>query len=193
MAYRLYFIPRIGDGASRATRLRPNYLDAAGVTVRTCIYYGDEPVVFVCADVTAGQHTTLTANADVAALPVDIDQPIGAALPTVQSKLEALNIPAQWITEGMTYRAAVRILIAAFQFLGRHNGLHLERLLQGGVTLQTQFNELPLAARQRLIKTAESFGYDISGLTGTITIRQMLVLVGRAWGEQPIYIGGIIL
>jgi len=198
MAIRFYLVPiETVDGNKRG----PKYLlwrfteSIAPLDVRwSGMDYGLEPVILVWADVDAVQHTTLSTNVDVISIPANIDATITAGvLPAVKSALEALNVPAGWVTTGHTYRQVLRIVAGLFQFAQRHHGVHLERLFSGGFDLNTQFNTLPLAVRQRLVATANSLNYDTLDLSGSSTIRQILKNLADQWGSKPIVMGGIEL
>src|SRR4051812_38626925 len=59
--------------------------------------YGLENVFLVALNLDTAQHTTLTSQPDVLAVPSPITDNVSAlALPTVQSKMESANIPADW-------------------------------------------------------------------------------------------------
>lgn len=198
MTIRYYLIPiEIVDSDKRG----PKYLNwrftenPAPLNVPwSMMDFGLEPVMLIRADVTGGQHTTLSANADVISIPTNIDANITAgALSAVKAALETLNIPAGWVTTSFTYRQVLRMVCGLFQFAQRHHGVHLERLFSGGFDLDTQFSALPLAVRQRLIATADSLEYDTSGLSGSNTIRQILKNVADQWGSKPVIIGGVEL
>jgi hypothetical protein len=72
-------------------------------------------VFFVAANVTTQQHNTIAAQADVIAIPADVNAEIGAAaLSNVQTRLEQLRIPADWVTAGHTYRQVLKRVLAWF-------------------------------------------------------------------------------
>lgn len=153
--------------------------------------YGRLQVCLVLADVTQAQHDLLVAQSDVASPPEDIDQLITEqALPQVQNVLEAMRIPAGWVDTTYTYRDIIRRVAGLFQFAQRHNGLHQEELIDSVAALDLTWAEIPLARRDRVAQTADSFGYDYSTVTGTWTVRQTLMHLANQWGATPIYIGG---
>jgi hypothetical protein len=193
MTIRYYLVPIETVGEARGPKyLRWRFTEnptPLGVTW-SGMDFGLEPAMLVRADVTGGQHTTLSANADVVSIPTNIDANITAdALPTVKAALETLNIPADWVTTAFTYRQVLRMVAGLFQFAQRHHGIHFERLFS--FNMDTQFSSLPLPVRQRLIATANSLNYDISGLSGSNTIRQILKDVADQWGDKPIILGGV--
>lgn len=186
VAVRFYIVPKIGTGIDKDS-FRPKYVTPASkeapvppplVSVDwNGMDYGAENVFLIAADVTPAQHTTLSAQADVLAFPVPLDNTVsGAALPTVQSTLEALNIPGSWVTTSTTYRQVIRVVAKAIVFAQRYNGLFegLQRIFDAGVTLDTRWNQLTNAQQTRLLQVAANLGIDSSGVTSTTTMRVIL-------------------
>src|ERR1041385_5856537 len=108
---RYYVVPRVGDGLSTATAFRPKYTDVdslrAGWNVGTWrgLDYGLENLCVIALDLSPADHADLAAQADVLAVPDPLTTTVTAgALATVKAKLEAANLPADWVTAGMTYR-----------------------------------------------------------------------------------------
>jgi len=112
----------------------------------------------------------------VTKIPDNLDNAIGGALTTVQNALETRKIPANWVTNVMTYRFVVRKVLAVFRFMQRFVGVTqvMSAFLSGTVTLDTTFADLSATNRQRLLDTAASLNLDTSGFTGASTLRQIL-------------------
>lgn len=195
MAIRFYILPIETIDNGRGPKYLKWRLAPAGLNVRwAAMDFGLEPVMLVWADVTGGQHTALSANADVISIPANIDNNITAgALNNVKAALEGLNIPAGWVTTGHTYRQVLRIVAGLFQFAQRFHGLHGERLFGGGFTMETQFQDLPQAVRTKLIAAAESHDYDTSALSGASTVRQILKFLADQWDSEEIVMGGVVI
>lgn len=170
MALRVYLMPATGTGASRADARRPKYSDQ--LTRWVGMDYGHEPAFLVWGE--AIDHAALVANPDVIAAPADLNQSIGAALTNVQAKLEGFKIPADWITAGMTYKAALKGVALIFQLAQRYAGNNAGEKLLDADTLDLRFNQLSAAKRTKLREMADSFGLDRSGLDNTSTIRDFL-------------------
>lgn len=186
MAVRYYLTGRAGTGAD-GDHYHPNHFTVTGMGFDwRAIRYGDDGAFIVWADVTPTQHTALAANADLVALPANTTNTVGANLTTVQSALESFNIPADWVTSGMTYRQVLRGVATLFQFAQMFHGRGYGKLIQAGVTLDTQFNALPQGVKNALLDTAQALNYDTSGLTGAITVRQILRLMAQQWGSAPV-------
>ena len=153
--------------------------------------YGLIDAALVVADVTQVQHDTLLLNSDVTSPPENIDQNIAAgAIPAVQSALEALRIPADWVTTAFTYRQILRMIAGLFQFAQRHHGMHNEQLIDSQAQLDLRWNQIPLARRGRIQATADSLGYDYSAVQPTWLVRRILKHLGDQWGSKPFIIGG---
>lgn len=194
---RFYVVPKIGDGLTPFTAFRPKYTDADSVQVGwnvagrwQAIDYGLEQVFMLALDATGAEHTALTAQADVLAVPSPIAANVSAlALNTVQTKLEAGNIPADWVTTGFTYQQVLSRVLRIVSFMQRFRGI-FGQLFAGGATLDTRINQLPLNARQALNTAAQSLGADTSSIQGTTLIRAALVIVADQLFPEGIAFGG---
>lgn len=145
--------------------------------------YGLAPAMLIVANIDAAEHTLLSAQTDVAAAPEDLNTPIAAAaIPQIQTVLEALHLPAQWVDTSYTYRGLVRGVAGFCQFAQRHRGLHLERLVDTSAQLDLRWNQISQARRARLATTAASLGYDTSAITSTTSIRAALLELAQQWG-----------
>ena len=185
VSVRFYFVPKIGDGLSSHSAFRPKYTDPGDlgvgldVTGWSTMDYGAENLFLLGADVTPEQHTALSAQVDVLAVPALDSNVSGVALSTVQDKLEAMNLPGSWVMTSLTYRQVVRTVAKIILFMQRYNGQNgAGRLFGAGVTLDTQWNQLSQAERTRLRAVADSFGIDYSAVTNSMNLRQILRLLG---------------
>jgi len=190
-AWHLYLVPVIGTGTQEDPR-SPKYLASYA-----CTDYGHQPQMLCAADVDAGTDAALQANSDVTRIPDNLDAQLGAgAVTAVQNALEARNIPAGWVTQALTYRTVLRTLFGMFSLFQRYAAIaqNPNAVIDGAtVTLSTQFNQLPLKARQDLQATVASFGLDTSGLTGASTIRQILKAFADQFGQRPFTLGGVAI
>lgn len=185
---RVYLVPRTGDGLTRETSFKPKYVKAgdlgAGLDILNwqAVDYGTEGVFFLFVDVTPEQHTALSAQQDVIAVPSNLDNQIGSlALATAQAKLEAINLPSDWLTQGMTWRQALRTYLKIAQLAQRYQGLFgTVPMWPSGVALDTRWNQLSATMQTRLQQLAASFSLDTSGITNTMTLRQIY----RALADQ---------
>ena len=182
MAVRFYLVPKIGDGLTPFTAFRPKYTGpndlGPGISLAgrwSANDYGLEDCFLLCADVTTSEHTALNAQTDVLAVPLLLDNQVSAlAVGTIQTKLEDLKLPAEWVTTALTYRQVVRRVRKIIAFVQRFRGLFGESPFVGGLTLDSQVNDIPQAKRQRLADTADDLGLDRSSITSTTTIRAAL-------------------
>lgn len=181
---RFYLVPKIGTGV-KGDSYRAKYFDGFE---KTAMDYGREGTMLVAANLTPAQHTTIAANGDVQAIPEALDAQIGAALATAQAAMEALNIPANWLTSAHTWRDALRIVGKAFKLLQRLDGRVQRTLFESGITLNTLVSAVPVQLRTQLEEAATSMGIDLTGITGSDTVRQAI----RVWVAQlpPFTFGG---
>lgn len=175
MALRFYLVPKAGDGLTPATAFRPMYVADLGVLC-AAMDYGLEDLMLVGADVTPAQHSAIAAHADVTAIPANLDAQIGGNLATVQAALEGWNLPAQWVTSGMTYRVVIGKVGRLLKFMERYRGRQLARFF-ATTTLDALVSSLSQAQRDSIHDTADSLGLDTSSITGSMTIRQALKIL----------------
>lgn len=181
MAVHVYLVPKIGDGLTPFSAFRPKYTDPDSVQAGWNISgrwqamdYGPENAFLLIADTTNAEHTALSSQVDVLAVPNFNSQVASLAVSTIQSKLESANLPAEWVNNTLTYRQVIRRVRRIITFMQRYFGIHRESAFAGGLTLDTRINQIPQARRQRLAATAQDLGLDTSGISGTTTIRQAL-------------------
>lgn len=156
----------------------PKYVRSMGLESSQMDYGLDDTFLVACPSITDAQHTTLAANIDVIAIPQNLDAQIGlTALSTVQSKLEGLRIPADWVTTSHTYRDVIRVTGKVFQLMQRFHGMQLRTFFESGITLDTRINQLTQAQRQALVDAATSLGLDTSSVTGPMSLRQALKII----------------
>lgn len=188
MPLRYYLVPISAGTSGPQPSRKPEYFAGTvdgGPALVTVDYemldFGLEPTGLVAANVTAQQHTTLAAQSDVTAIPVNIDNALGANLATVQAALESLHIPADALVSTNTYRQVLRATIAIFEVAARFNGLlgANGRLFPAGITLATTLGDLSQNVRNTLQSAAEALGYDYSGLTLQSTLRDVLKLIAQ--------------
>ena len=192
---RFYVVPVIGTGADHTDGRRPKYFDTLGAPWNA-MDYGAEPVMLVFAEVIAAQDASLRANADVFALPVNLDTTLTAAeVTSARTALEALNIPASnWVTTAITWRQLVRTVAQMMQFFQRLNAVQGNtRLFGGTITLTTRWNQLNVAQQSALSQAASSMGFSTSVLAGSSNFRAMLKVMADQWGKRPVVMGGVEL
>jgi hypothetical protein len=182
---RFSLMPAVGDGLTQATIRRAKYVDAdalrAGWTLAPymALDYGLEPVFLVATDLSTSDQALLAAQPDVTIVPANLDATVTAgALPVVQAALEALNLPAQWVTTAHTYRQVLGVVVRISLLAQRFHGLGFGRIFTSGVTLNTTISALSAQARTRLATAAQGLGLDTSGVTNGVTLRQALKLLG---------------
>lgn len=189
MTTRYYLVPLIDDDGLRA----PKYIIDLGVTWGA-MDYGIIDTALVAADVSDAQHTGLIANADVVAIPLNIDNTISlAALPLVSAQLENLKIPGNWVNTGHTYRQVLRMVGGLFQFAQRHRALSGKIIIPENINLGQSWGDLGQQTRLELQMTADSFNYNTTGVTAATTIRTILKALADQWGAQEFLLGRFTL
>lgn len=176
-------MPVAGTGA-RGDPFVPKYIPALGVTwlwVATPLEWG-----VVWATASPAQETAVGANADAIVVP-PLDNLI--ALVATQNALESLNVPAQWLTAGMTYRTVLRVIVGMAAFAQRCEGLGQRLALAGN--LDKTVGSLSVAVRNNLSAAADSLGLDRTSITGTTTVREVLRILGQQFAQGSITLGDL--
>lgn len=175
MAVRFYSMPLINTGPLAVRR--PAYVSDGQIAGRFGgMDYGSEPRMLIWADVTPAEHAAIIAHSDVIAVPLDIESTVGANLAAVQSALELFNMPADWITSGMTYRTVLRVL-AKLHYLCQAFQLNTDRLFSLTIDLSALVSDLSANVRQKVLQGAARLGLDTSGILLSMSLRTALKIL----------------
>jgi hypothetical protein len=167
-----FIVPIEGSGIRHDAR-RPKYVPALGVAW-AMVDFGDTAIVW--ANSTSAQEAIVGANSDAFVVP-PADNAVSVS--ATKSALEALSVPAQWVTAGMTYRMVLRVVVGMAQLVQYvRDALGQTSLVVAG-HLDDTFNSLPIGVRGALTQAAVAFGVDTSGLSGASTLRQILFNFGQ--------------
>jgi hypothetical protein len=190
-----YAVPKIGDGLTIATAFAPKYFrspqDPTAPIALSQMDYGLENIFLVAADTDATQHAAISANSDALSMPTPLTDTVSAlALGVIQTKYEAGNLPAQWVTTSLTYQQVIALTLRLVQLMQRFHGM-FGRLFIGGLTLDSRINQIPTGARTQLAAAAQSMGADTSSIVGTTLIREALVICAQQIFPQGLLFGGV--
>lgn len=190
MALRFYLVPETTFVLGGQTQRGPKYFTpdvwSGNMSAQD---FGAEPVFLVGADVTNAQHTTLVANSDVLAAPLNLSNNVGANLATVQAAYAARNIPYSWIDVGMTWATVLRWTWRIFLLWHRLQafGRFFEEL-----NLDATVGSFTQTKRTHLNNAAQSMGLDTSSITLAMTVQQALIILGNQIAV-PAKIAGVTL
>jgi hypothetical protein len=179
MAVNLYVMPITGAGVKGDPR-RPKYKDSLfpAQTFDADMWdYGDEPWCLVgIVDVSPAADTALRANADVFALPQNLDTTVGSVgtRNQIRTQLETAEIPGQWVQTTSTYRQIVRMVGGCCRFAQRYQGMVGGVLFPGATTLDSTFGSLPQAQQTGMLDTAAWFGMTTTTWTAAATLRTVM-------------------
>lgn len=176
---------------------RPKYFSAQGTQADVvaagtagvswgAVDAGESMIVY--AVTTPTMDTNLTAMPDVVVVP-PLDNVITAgAVNAVQNQIEALNLPAHWVTAGMTYRTVLRVLVGMVQLIQRMDSLGQRVRLTGN--LDRTIGSLSAAIQTALTTACDQLGIDHSTIIGTTTVREALRIFGQEFiAGQSISLG----
>ena len=125
-----FIVPRIGDGISRETGFKPEFLSGdSRIPSRSSMNLGLSPHFLTRALITETLRDSIAALADVIAFPLDIDSSILLSeIVKLQSDLEAIGIPADWVTTINSYKDVIKFIAKYAQILQRTDGLFKRKL-----------------------------------------------------------------
>jgi hypothetical protein len=203
MSFRLYIVPVIGTG-TKADYRRPKYFDDGSLASHPAwswIDYGFEPWAVVGADLSTSEDNFVVGQPDGFALPFDLSPPLTAQQVTnVKNKLESIQVPSGWVNTTLSWIQVVRTVLGVFTFIQRYgvvyadaNGVAAPSIFTGGVSLDTTFGSLPLAVRNALIATAQSFGIPTAGLTANTTLRTILKSMADSFQNKQYNFNGTLI
>jgi len=193
---RFYILPiEIAEGNHRGPMYLKWRFNATGIDCKWSMKdYGLIPAAMVACDLTQAQHEQLVTNPDVAAAPENIDNNISdIAIPAVKEVLEALRIPAGWVTNAYTYRQILRMVGGLFLFAQRYHGMHNEQLIDNVGQLDLQWSQIPTDRQNRIKATADALGYTYADVKNTWLVRRILKHLADQWGNTPILFGFVTL
>lgn len=148
------------------------YIPALGVS-RQIVPIGDTAICW--ADCTAAQATAIAANADVLLVP-PLDNTI-SNVTAVRNQIEAMNIPAQWVTAGMTYRTVMRVVVGMAQLIQAVRGRGVTVTLAGNLNMT--LSQLSVATRNAIAASCDALSIDRTGIIGSTTLREALRMFGQ--------------
>lgn len=188
---RIYIVPIVGVTIpihGGITARHPKYIDALGYGDVITIPYGSENIALVgVRDITPTDHAALAANADVIAIPEDLDANLTQGQATAAINFyDSLNIPSGWINTTRTVRQIVKVTAGIFAFNQRWSGrTGGNSPFKEGLSLDTRFNQLGPAVRGRVQDIFADLGVDTSGLSNQSTIREILTEFGEQMATRP--------
>jgi len=166
-------------------RFNPEGLDV----LWSCKDYGSINIMVCAVDADQADLDTLAAQPDVYAWPTALDENLPQAeRSAVTDYLEAVFVPANWISPSDTRRSALRTITGMFLYMQRLTALSGESPLDWGITLNTQYRNLTLEQQAWLEQAALDLGYTWD-VADNDTIRNVLKAMADAWGEQDIMFG----
>ena len=199
MTIRLYVVPL----ERTPTAVGPKYMawrgdptpeDQVGETARTIITYGEHDWAIAAVEAEATVHDALAAMADVRAFPADLDATVASTQERndIRNYLGAIGLPENWIVVGTPWREIVRTICGTVLFGQRYDGTELDSVpfgvrIQGNLAIQWQ--NVPTNVQDAAVVAGESLGYDMSFITPTTLVRNVLKSLADAWGDRPVLFG----
>lgn len=149
---------------------------------------GFDPFFLVVDCVTEARHSQIDSIASVT-FPLNIDNTI-TSVNNVKSKLANHDIPNYWVTTSTTWRELIRFIANYTQVYQSLFSVVKDSFFVDGVTMTTQYRDLPQQQKNALQNMANEFEFDKSGITGSSTVRQILKEMIDQIGDEPLVLGG---
>lgn len=171
MSINYYAVPKIGSG-TKADPFRAKYIAGQGFAFIS-MDLGKEPWFIVRADTDSTQDASIAGQIDAFRIPQPLTNTIATiqVLNAVKNALETMNLPGGWITVSNTFLEVLRATSWLAQFLQILDGLGIDQIFGGGVTLSSTFGSLSLTMRNALQTAASQMTLDVTGITGSTTLR----------------------
>lgn len=152
--------------------------------------YGNQGVFLVAADLAQVDHDALVLNADVIAMPLDIDSTVlGGERNDLRTSFEDFTIPATWIETGATYRSILKRLTGMFFVLNCFQGHSPTGYIFLPANLNASYSTLPELSKSIVNVCAAIHNWDTSGYNDNSNIRVMLAALGD---QQSPSLAGVI-
>jgi len=136
---RYYLTSVVGSGTPGVDPRRPkhfvgeNRMPLIEARELSMLGYGRSPVMLVVAETTDEEHAAISAQPDVWAHPIDLDQPIGSDLPAIRAHLEAVHIPAHWLDASHSHKTLLQWLTKLFAVHQRYEWLTAATFADAGL------------------------------------------------------------
>jgi hypothetical protein len=155
--------------------------------------YGLIDRAVLVSDISDANHAALVVNADVYAFPVDVDSNMSQQEQNALGAfLEGFAIPGSWLTGTQTARTVLRTITGMFLFMQRVSALYGDSPLNAGISLNTQWRNVPAALQEAILGAASEWGFT-GTLENNLSVRNMLKQFADLWGEKPVHMGAATL
>lgn len=193
---RFYLIPMEKYRTTRGIGRHPRYLSDYKGLGWSNVTYGNSMVGLVAVDnPSAEDHDRLTRHGDVFAFPADLDtRPSPAEAKALDSYLDNIIAPADWVTPEMSYREILRVILGMFFYAQRYAGVSgFKDLFGDGVGMDTKVMDLPDKARLDMITAAKSLWLDDDHIAGDSTMREALLSLASEMASEPVTVAGVVV
>lgn len=152
--------------------------------------FGREETWLSGADVTPEQQAAIDADPLIYSFPENIDTNLTAqGVQALSSYLEDVNVPAHWLNAGFSFREAIRIIAAMFQYMQRLEYLLGGRFFDANTGLNTKVSDFSPAQLSAATQAAIDLGFDTSGISGQTQIRNVMKNMADQWGSRTLNLG----
>ena len=196
MPREIFMVPMEGTG-THSDPFRAKYSVDPAVTMSGSIRSSRQGECMAMFDATQTYLDFIAAQSDTMRLATEAN--IDNTLTTNQANaaktfVEDRGIPGDFINQGDTRREAIRAVVGLFLFCQRAEGIlgvgFKQRAVELGVTFSTQFNDMPQEIKDLFTTVRDDFGWDNLGLTGSSTLRQIMLAISEKFETEPIFIAG---
>lgn len=136
------------------------------------IIYGLNGVALIRTDIDPDQDELLSSKPDVITFPEVLTNNIPQnVIDNVVPKLEAYNVPMDWLDTSFTYLEALKKIARIFKVFRRLHGKFHNKIFDQGFSLNSQFKDFSSATKSNLIDIAVEYNVDLTQYSNTTTIR----------------------
>ena len=189
--WRFYRAPQVGTG-TRIDPFRSKVLDIVRAEGDSGIVGGlphpARDIFYTFTFVEPATHTVIAADAEITVLSPQLDDEAAVdawelgdltSVPlAIRQAIDDDGIPVADFTTSNTRRQLIRRIADTFSFLRAAKGQKQQDIILFlGNNLDMQLNAIPIAQRNAIQNWLENRGADLSGLTGTDTVRDLFITV----------------
>ncbi len=199
MAVEFFFVPMVISPTEARGAVWAKYAHDPAVSRWSHIRYSRTSSTLLMLDGTQTYLDFVAAQSDAYRICAEGDfteNILGPASVAIKNWLEALNIPANWISAADSYRQVLRGVIGIFMFTQRHEGLNgsgfFEDLAapENGFDLNTQWQNLNQSFRDTMQATIDDHNWAITPANND-QVRKMLKDFSDKWEGTTYYMANV--
>lgn len=133
----------------------------------------------------------IEADPDVYAFPEDLSGDVGNEKSALQSAFDTAGLVTDALNPQLSWRESLRLMIQQALVYKRLAFYLQGEFFVGGVTLNTPWNSLSAARQSALTSIGNEYGMDVTTLSGSNSVKQIIKALSEQWEQTPFNIAGV--